>query len=203
VTGHYLKWTRGGRIPSYQGGPPIPLGRWTEAVPSPVLCERGWHACRWEDAVHHISEELYVCDLDGVIVAGNDKVAGERLRLVKRVLLDDVALRLFAADCAERVLPVFLKVRPDDDRPAQAIQAARQFAHGEITAAAGAAAGAAARAAAWDAAGDAGRAAAGAAAGAAAWAAAGDWQSDRLLTHYAALSAADFARRPLVERRGA
>ena len=67
-----------------------------------------------------------------------------------------------AADMAERVLPVFYKVRPKDDRPAKAIQAARDFARGKIGAAARAAAGAAAWAAAgdaaWDAAGDAARA---------------------------------------------
>jgi len=33
--------------------------------------------------------------------------------------------RLFAADCAERVLPIFLKVRPNDDRPAKVIAVAR------------------------------------------------------------------------------
>lgn len=119
--------------------------------------------------------------------------------------------RLFAADCAERVLPNFLKVFPNDTRPAEAIAAARAYARGEIgdaaleaaraaawaaRAATGAAAGAAgaaawaaswaARAAAWDAAG------AARAAGAAAWAArdAWDdcdaeqkWQRDRLLDY--------------------
>jgi hypothetical protein len=66
----------------------------------------------------------------------------------------DKELRLFAADCAEMVLPIFEKDYPDDDRPRKAIQAARDYANGLIDDAAGAAAGAAA----W------------AAAGAAAWA---------------------------------
>jgi len=88
----------------------------------------------------------------------------------------DKIIRLWAADCAERVLPIFLKVRPDDSRPADAIKAARQFARGEI----GDAARDAARAAAVDAARDATRAAAEAAAGAAAWAAEEQWQANRL-----------------------
>jgi hypothetical protein len=89
-------------------------------------------------------------------------------------------LRLWLADCAARVLHIYEKNYPEDARVRDAIVTARQFARGEIGAAAGAAAGdaagAAAGAAAWDAAGaaawDAAGAAAGAAAGDAAWAAA-------------------------------
>jgi len=114
-------------------------------------------------------------------------------------------LRLWAADCAERVQHIWLAKYPNDQRPAEAIKAARQFARGEITAAARDAAGDAAWDAAWAAwaAGAAGaaRAAAGAAgsagdaAGAAgdAAGAAGDagdaraaeekWQTDRLIAY--------------------
>jgi hypothetical protein len=174
VTGHYLKWTRTGRTPSYQRGTPIPYRRWTPPVTNPIICERGWHACRWQDAIHHISDELWICELDGIIVAGSDKVAAERLRLVRKVKpIDDRSLRLFAADCAEQVLPIFERVRPDDDRPRAAIDAARRFARGEITRGVRAAARDAARDAAGDAAGDAAWAAAMAAAGAAAGDAAG------------------------------
>jgi hypothetical protein len=84
-------------------------------------------------------------------------------------------LRLFAADCAERVLPIFERERPNDDRPRKAIEAARQFANGEISAAA--------RAAAWVAAWAAARAAARDAARVAARVAAWDdetaWQRER------------------------
>jgi len=91
---------------------------------------------------------------------------------------DDRTRRLFAADCAERVLPIYEKVYPCDDRPRKCIDTARRYANGEATqdelhaarSAAGSAAWAAAGSAAWAAAG----AAAGSAAGAAAWAAAGD-----------------------------
>ncbi len=63
MTALYLKWCRKGRVPTYQGGTPIPYRKWTATVPDPVLCERGWHACRWEDAIDHISDELWVCEL--------------------------------------------------------------------------------------------------------------------------------------------
>jgi hypothetical protein len=90
----------------------------------------------------------------------------------------DKIARLFAADCAESVLPLFESEKPNDPRPRAAIQAARDYAVGLITdeqrAAARDAAWAAAGAAAWDAAGDAARAAARDAARDAAWDAAGD-----------------------------
>lgn len=57
-------------------------------------------------------------------------------------------LRLFAADCAERVLYIFERERPDDKRPRLAIEAARDFANGKIETAALAFAETAARAAA-------------------------------------------------------
>ena len=109
--------------------------------------------------------------------------------------------RLFAADCAEHVLHIFLKERPTDSRPADAIKAIRAFARSQITdaardaasAAAWNAASAAARAAARDAAWNA-RDAAWAAAWAAwdaatdaAWTAAWDaeqkWQTKRLIQY--------------------
>ena len=61
--------------------------------------------------------------------------------------------RLIGADFAERVLPLFETKYPDDDRPRNAIEAARAFARGEITKeqlAAASAAAWAAWAAAWD-----------------------------------------------------
>src|SRR3990167_7615399 len=41
--------------------------------------------------------------------------------------------RLFAIDCAERVLPIFEAKYPNDQRPRQAIQAAKDFLAGKIT----------------------------------------------------------------------
>ena len=45
----------------------------------------------------------------------------------------DKEIRLFAADCAEMVLPIYEKKYPDDNRPRLAIQAARDYANGLIT----------------------------------------------------------------------
>ena len=93
-------------------------------------------------------------------------------------------LRIFACDCAERVLPIYEKQCPKDTRPRQAIEVSRRFANGQATQEGLAAAEAAAWAATWAAAGAAvTRAAARAAAGAAraaAGAAEREWQAQRL-----------------------
>jgi hypothetical protein len=186
----YYKWMLEGRLTGYQGKPwPTTLKRWTPNE-EPFVCESGWHACEAKDLLSHLPHadtfELFIVKGRGNMVSGDDKVAFTSMQLVERVgVCDKKMLRLFGADCAERVLPIFLKVLPNDDRPAKAIQAARDFANGKIDDAAGLsardaawyAAQAAARAAAWDAAWDtAGYAAQAArvAAGAAAQAAAGD-----------------------------
>lgn len=48
-------------------------------------------------------------------------------------VLSSSQLRLFAADCAERVLMLFEKEYPDDNRPRVAIETARKFALGQAT----------------------------------------------------------------------
>jgi len=45
---------------------------------------------------------------------------------------DHHLLALWAAACAEHVLPLFEAVRPDDDRPRRAIEAARAWVRGEL-----------------------------------------------------------------------
>ncbi len=152
----------------------------------PALCHVGLHASKGAlDALSYAPGPFVSrVRLEGRVVVGGDKAcATRRVRLAGPV---DVSreLRLFACDCAERVLPLFERERPGDTRPREAIALARRFAKGEASqedlAAAGAAAwdaawaaaGAAARAAAWGAAWDAAGAAAWDAAWAAAWGAA-------------------------------
>jgi hypothetical protein len=45
---------------------------------------------------------------------------------------DHHLLALWAADCAEHVLPLFEAVRPDDPRPREAIEHARAWVRGEV-----------------------------------------------------------------------
>jgi len=47
--------------------------------------------------------------------------------------IDHHLLALWAATCAEHVLPLFEQVRPDDERPRHAIERARAWTRGEAT----------------------------------------------------------------------
>ncbi|MDP2729632.1 MAG: Imm5 family immunity protein, partial [Dehalococcoidales bacterium] len=151
---------------------------------------------------------LEVCGLDDTLWA---------LRIV--IEPADREIRLFACDCAERVLPVFEQQYPDEKRPRQAIEIARKFANGtaaavELRAAASATASATASAAsaardaawaaawaAWDAAWDAARAAARDAASATASAAARDARDAASAAAWDAASAAerDWQKARLIE----
>jgi hypothetical protein len=65
------------------------------------------------------------------------KVRDPRFITVRRggTLSDDDhrLLALWAADCAEHVLPLFEAARPNDDRPRRAIELGRAWARGEIS----------------------------------------------------------------------
>ncbi len=183
-----------------------PVSDWTPLIgySEPLeMCRRGYHVLAADQLLgDYMQAELWRVDVAGEIVRDKEKLAVRRARRAERITAwNDRTARLLACDCAERVLLIFQKHAPDDQRPFQAIECARRFAVGNATlqelnaawaaawdaraarAAAGAAAGAA-RAA---------RAAAGAAraavdaAGAAAWAARDaaraaerQWQKERL-----------------------
>ena len=78
---------------------------------------------------------------------------GDAIWALRAVDGRDREIRLYAAWCAEQVLPLYEQAYPNDNRPRLAIQAARDYANGLIDDAAWAAA----RDAAWDAAWDAAR----------------------------------------------
>jgi hypothetical protein len=64
------------------------------------------------------------------------KICGESVGSPQSLSLDERRMvAAWAAACAERVLPVFEAEAPDDDRPRDAIERARAFARGELTAA--------------------------------------------------------------------
>lgn len=136
-------------------------GKWIRAKGELSECENGIHLCRASDLIDWVGERLYRAEADGRRIDARDKIVVRRARLIEPVeTINEKTLRLFAADCAESVLHLFEAQYPDDDRPRKAIGATRQFALGEIGAAARDTARDAARAAAWAAAGDAERAAA-------------------------------------------
>lgn len=107
--------------------------QWTPTVTSPVLCRRGWHACTDTRQVIDggwFDQRLWLVELAGETVIGDDKVTAERARLLAPLPWD---ARIWACDVAERVLPIFEAAHPDDPRPRRVIETARAFTRGEVT----------------------------------------------------------------------
>ena len=154
-------------------------GRWRSVRGPLVPCQNGLHLCREKDLLGWIAPTLWLAEHDGELVDAGDKLVVRRARVVGRLDgWNERTARLFAADCAERVLPLFESRYPDDDRPRKAIEAARLLANGEI----GSAADSAAHSAAYSAAHSAAYSAAGSAAYSAARSAR-EWQTVRLLDY--------------------
>lgn len=139
-------------------------GNWMPPIEDINPCKRGYHLCRRKDLVQWLGPIIFVAEARGKSVDCSDKVVFSEARLLRQMTgWTERTARLFACDCAERVVHLCT-----DQRSCDAIAVARQFANGEASAeelvAAWAAAGNAARDAVWEAARAATRAAAGAAA---------------------------------------
>jgi len=157
------------------------------------LCTNGYHLTDTEHLLDWLNATIYEAEPSEERIESDDKIVCRSVRLLRKMHWDDRVARLFACDCAERVLPIYEKDYPKDKRPRQAIEVARRYAEGKASDSELAAARDAARDAAWAAAGDAAHAAAwvaawGAARDAAwvaAWGAARDkehkWQVKRLM----------------------
>ena len=174
-------------------------GTWTPGEWMPEVrgnlepCANGYHVVTLEQLPDWLGERIFEVEPGDEIVHEDNKSVTRTCRLTRECTgWNERTARLFACDCAERVLYLFEARHPNDRRPRKAIETARRYAEGKAAveelpaaqdaawAAAEAAAGAAG-AAAWAAAG-----AAGAAAWAAAWAAGAardaerQWQVERL-----------------------
>src|ERR1019366_4703504 len=126
MTETFYKWMLADGTTRYQKKRwPVEVGEWTPNE-TPVVCASGWHAMEEKDVLGHLPNELgatlWEVEVRGKIVHGDDKLAAESMRLLWIVgTTNSRNLRLFAADCAEDVLPIFYRVWPDDHRPAEAI----------------------------------------------------------------------------------
>ena len=171
VLPQYFKCLEAGLKPPYGTGPAYVPGKRRSARGALVPCSSGIHACTLAQLPAWLNE--VICP---ILDASEDRNTDHADKVVFRWAVlgepfptwNETTARLFAADCAEHVLPIFGKLQPDDDRPCRAIEAARAFARGQITADE--------RSAAWSASGSAAWSAAESAAESAELA----WQSERL-----------------------
>lgn len=102
-------------------------GEWMPPI-DPVPCTRGYHLCRdTADLLKWLGPTIWVAEVDGKVIHHHDKVVVERARLLRKLPWDAQTARKFAADCAERALPVYEAAHPGDDRPRRAVEVARAY----------------------------------------------------------------------------
>jgi len=169
-------------------------GEWMPPVKGELVpCLNGYHVVSIEQLPMWLGERIFEVEVGDEIVHADDKSVVRTCRLTRECTgWNERTARLFACDCAERVLPLY-EAYYDDDSPRKAIEVARRYAEGTATREELAASRAAARYAAWAAE----EAAAEAAARAAAWAAAeaAAWAASRAAARYAAWAAEEAAAR--------
>jgi hypothetical protein len=117
-------------------------GLWLPRVYGVIaLCRRGYHAttlAHWREWRNVRCAVWEFAPLEGRLhapIEDGSKAVGDGGRLVSIVdTWSAQNLRLFAADCAARVLHLFERRHQDDVRPREAIAVARRFARGDATA---------------------------------------------------------------------
>ena len=130
-------------------------GGWMPRIDGIEPCERGYHLCDGGlQLVEWVGPSIWEAEWRGDRIDAGDKLVVSEARLVRKLATwNDRTARLFACDCAERVLSIFEDKYPGDSRPRTAIEVSRRFAVGDASRAsldaAGAAAGDAARDAAY------------------------------------------------------
>jgi hypothetical protein len=153
-------------------------GKWLPKIKDLEMCQSGYHVCRKQDLKDWANDNLYIVELRGKQVDGDNKLAAEQMRLVSKVEgWNEKNLRLAAVEIVRKiVLPVWKKDNPNNIGMEKVLDVVERYANGQATDDELAAARAAARDAAWDAARD------------AAWAAA--WDAARAAARDAARDAA-------------
>jgi len=108
-------------------------GKWMPSIKNPKLCSRGYHGVPIEYVLDWKGDTLWEMEVRGAADVSPEKTAAESARLIRRIPgWNDKNLRLFACDCAEHVLPIYLDSSPENDGMALmlAIHVAREYAHG-------------------------------------------------------------------------
>ena len=94
--------------------------RWRSVRGHLVPCQHGLHLVTRDQIVGWRGPVIGRPKLDGEVIAAGDKVVARRARVVRRLdTWNERTARLFAADCAERVLPIYEKHVPQRRPPPQ------------------------------------------------------------------------------------
>lgn len=110
-------------------------GEWMPTIKGELVpCKNGYHLCRKQDLIYWLGPAIFEAEARGERVDADNKVVVREARLLRRVdTWNERTARLFACDCAERVLPIYEREHPNDKRPRQAIKTARRYADGAAT----------------------------------------------------------------------
>jgi len=91
-------------------------------------CENGYHVASFRQLIYWLAPRIFEVGVGREIVKCNDKYIVRKIRLTKELVnWNEGEARLFACDCAERVLPIYEAKHPNDIRPRYAIEVARLF----------------------------------------------------------------------------
>ena len=106
-------------------------GKWLPGIERLEVCVVGWHCVNADNLIYWLDEQIYVVETTGNRIYEDGKYAAQRLRLVRKIeTWNPRTQRMFACDCADRVLEIYERLHPGDHRPRQAIAVARRYAQG-------------------------------------------------------------------------
>jgi hypothetical protein len=110
-------------------------GEWMPEVEGELEpCRNGYHVVTLEQLPDWLGERIFEVEPGDEIVHEDDKSVTRTCRLTRECTgWNERTARLFACDCAERVLYLFEARYPDDGRPRKAIEIARRYAEGKAT----------------------------------------------------------------------
>lgn len=123
-------------IVSNQNEPAWKEQTWMPPVDGPLkLLRNGYCLLRPLDVATWIRAGVGIwrAEVQDDIVEMEDYIMARSARLVHRLPWNETMMRQFAADCAERALPIYEQDYPDDNRPRMAIEIARQYSIGEAS----------------------------------------------------------------------
>ena len=135
MTELYYKVLGRGGVACHGGyGKWLPANRWMPEIKGIVPCARGYHLLAREQVILWLGPEIWTADGRGEHIEQSDKhVFGQARRLKRFRTWNARTQRLFACDCAERVLPIFEETHPGVGHPRECIMVARKFALGQAT----------------------------------------------------------------------
>lgn len=132
--GGYAKWS----LPTQNEDGSWTPGEWMPPVDGILEpCVNGYHIITIEKLVHWLGDRIFEVEVGKEIVHDDNKshlFVVRTCRLVRECIgWNERTARIFAADCAERVLPIYELIYHDTNKLKHAIETARLYADGRAT----------------------------------------------------------------------